>query len=328
MPQEIDSQITATAKAEAERLGLSQGVPPTVAAAFAPVESVAVAEKYTKELTGSHYENFSVVTVLLPKHLRQHFCNVYAFCRIADDLGDEVGDKEKSTHLLTAFRHQTLAMYDGKAETAVFTALQHTVKQFDIPPEPFLALIDAFLQDQRMTRYETFEQVLDYCTRSADPVGRLILYMCGYRDEQRQKLSDRTCTALQLANFWQDVRRDLIDRDRIYLPSESMTKFGVSEEEIRQGKATDGYRAMLKFEVDRTQKIFDEGKGLLPLLRLDVRKQIALFGKGGEAILQAIRNQNYDTLSRRPTLSKWQKGKLVGSTLAAYIVRLMAGRHA
>ncbi len=328
MPQEIGTQGRPPAdKAQAERLGLSQGIPPTVLAAFAPVTSVDDALLYARTLTGSHYENFSMISVLLPRYLRQHFCNVYAFCRVADDLGDEVGDKVRSEQLLRDFRQQTLAMYDGKTETAVFTALKTTVNQFQIPPEPFLALIDAFMQDQRITRYDTFEQVLDYCTRSADPVGRLVLYMCEYRDEQRQRLSDRTCSALQLANFWQDIRRDFVDRDRIYLPRESMAKFSVSEDDIRAGNAHDGFRAMLKFEVDRAQALFDEGKALLPLLRVDVRKQIALFGKGGEAVLHAIRRQNYDTLSRRPTLSRWQKGKLIGSTLGAYLVRLVAGRH-
>ena len=176
-------------------------VPSTVEMAFAPVTSAESAQNYTWQLANSHYENFSVISVLLPRRLRQDFCNVYAFCRIADDLGDEVGDREQSLRFLDRFRQETQAMYAGNPHTVVFAALAETVKRHDIPIQPFLDLIDAFEQDQRVDRYDTFDQVCDYCRRSADPVGRLVLYMCGYRDEHRQRLSDRTCTALQLANF-------------------------------------------------------------------------------------------------------------------------------
>src|SRR3954469_18871120 len=174
------------------------GLPDTVRAAFAPVTDVAAAEAYARRLAHSHYENFSVVTFLLPKHLRQDFCNVYAFCRIADDLGDEVGDPATAAQYLAAFKDQLHAAYKGNAETAVFFALRNTIARHDIPKEPFADLIDAFEQDKRRNRYATFEQLVDYCRRSADPVGRLVLYMCGYRDDHRQRLSDRTCTALQL----------------------------------------------------------------------------------------------------------------------------------
>jgi phytoene/squalene synthetase len=169
---------------EAELLGLARGVPETVRKAFEPVSGVEEAEGYTRGLTRSHYENFSVVSVLLPKHLRQDFCNVYAFCRIADDLGDEVGDKQKALEYLGAFRRQLIECYEGRARTAVFVALGATIKRHEIPMKPFDDLIRAFEQDQTVTRYQTFEQDVDYCTRSADPVGRIVLYMCGYRDEE------------------------------------------------------------------------------------------------------------------------------------------------
>jgi squalene synthase HpnC len=172
-------------------------------------------------------------------------------------------------------------------------------------PQTVLDLIDAFEQDQRITRYETFDQLLDYCSRSADPVGRLVLYMCGYRDEHRQRLSDKTCSALQLTNFWQDVRRDIVERDRIYIPADSMRRFNVTEEQIRQGRCDENYRRVIQFEVERAQAMFDEGKALLPLLHPSIRKHIALFGMGGEAILSAIRRQNYDTLTRRPARAAW-----------------------
>lgn len=289
--------------------------PAAVRAALAPAADLADAERFTRDLATTHYENFSVVSLLLPRHLRQDFCNVYAFCRTADDLADELGNRQASLRELARLREMTRSAYDGRATTNLFVALSGTIRRYDIPPEPFLDLIDAFEQDQRVVRYDTFEQLADYCRRSADPVGRLVLYLCGYRDPQRQRLSDRTCTALQLVNFWQDVRRDLLDRDRIYLPADSMRRFGVTEQSIRdgirRGRADEAFLALLKFETDRAEAMFAEGRALLPQLRPAVRHQIALFGKGGTAVARAIRRQGYDTLSHRPKLSKWQKGRLV-----------------
>jgi squalene synthase HpnC len=292
-------------------------VPGTVRAAFAPPCPLPEAERYTRELALGHYENFSVVSMLLPRHLRQDFSNVYAFCRTADDLGDEVPDKDLSLNYLARFREYTEACHGGEGKSPLFVALAGTIRRHQIPIQPFLDLIDAFEQDQRVNRYENFDQLVDYCRRSADPVGRLVLYMCGYRDEPRQRLSDRTCTALQLANFWQDVRRDILDRDRIYLPQDSMQRFGVTEEQIRDGRCDDNYRRLIRFEVDRTAKLFDEGDDLLPLLEGYVRQQVGLFSQGGRAVLDAIRRQDYDTLSRRPKLSRWQKGTLVARALLA-----------
>jgi squalene synthase HpnC len=315
------------APADAHLLGLERtgALPPTVAAAFQPVPSAEKAEAWTRELATSHYENFSVVSALLPKHLRQDFCNVYAFCRVADDLGDEVPDRRQALDYLADFRRQLEAMYAGHANTAVFLALAQTVRRHDIPKKPFDDLIRAFEQDQTVTRYETFDQVVDYCTRSADPVGRIVLYMCGYRDDQRQRLSDKTCTALQLINFWQDVRRDILERDRVYLPADDMARFGVTVEQLREGRITPGYRDLLRHLVERTESLFDDGEKLLPLLKPMYRKQIALFGKGGRAICAAVRRQNFDTLTRRPRLSKFQKARLVASTLAGYLVSKLTG---
>ena len=224
------------------------------------------------------------------------------------------------------FKSQTRACYQGQSTTAVFVALAGTIRRHDIPIEPFLDLIDAFEQDQHVDRYATFEQVLDYCRRSANPVGRLVLYMSGYRDETRQKLSDATCTALQLANFWQDVRRDRVERGRIYLPADSMKRFGVTEEQISQGRFDANFSGLIEFEVNRTEALFKEGDALLPMLDGSVRSQVALFGKGGRAVLEAIRRQGFDTLTRRPSLSKLQKGRLVISALVAYLAGKMTGR--
>ena len=294
-------------------------LPPTGRMALAPAADVAAAEAVTAHLAHTHYENFSVVSMLLPKHLRQDFCNIYAFCRVADDLGDEVGDRQKSLQLLAHLGDMTRGCYTGSSTTALFVALRGTISKYDIPMQPFLDLIDAFEQDQRLVRYDTFEQLEDYCRRSADPVGRLVLYLCGYRDEKRQRLSDNICTALQLTNFWQDVRRDILDRDRIYLPRESMDRFSVTEEQIRDGRCDENYRRLIRFEVERATTMFDEGELLLPLLDRTVRPQISLFAKGGRAILRAIRRQNYDTLTVRPSLNKWQKGRLVITTLARQV---------
>jgi squalene synthase HpnC len=327
----------ATRDADAVVVSQAPGMPGEVASLSEAVRAVlasptdaAEAERRTRHLANVHYENFSVVSLLLPRHLRQDFCNIYAFCRVADDLGDELDNPAVSTAALGELRRQTLACREGQATSVLFIALGETMRRNEIPIEPFLDLIDAFQQDQRVSRYETFEQVVDYCRRSANPVGRLVLYLCDYRDEQRQQLSDQTCTALQLANFWQDVRRDLVDRDRIYLPAEDLRQFGVSEDDLRAGiqanRGGDAYAKLIEFEVNRTARMFDEGDALLPLLDTAVRGQVALYGKGGRAVLDAIRSQNFDTLARRPSLGKRQKGRLI---LSALMARLRsAGRTA
>jgi squalene synthase HpnC len=298
----------------------SAAAPAAVRTAFTRAADVAEAQAFTRKLAHEHYENFSVISLLLPQHQRQDFCNIYAFCRIADDLGDEIADSHDALTYLDRFRGELRAAYGGGGPitSGVFIALRETVTRYDIPIQPFLDLIDAFEQDQRVTRYDTYEQLLEYCRRSANPVGRLVLYLCGYRDEERQRLSDLTCTALQLANCWQDVRRDLRDLDRIYIPQSTMTQFGVSEDQIAAGRADDAFRAMIRFEVDRTDLLFDQGEQLLPLLSPAVRRHVALFGLGGRAVLAAIRKQDYDVLTRRPALSTWKKGCLV--------VRAMAGQ--
>ena len=341
MPAALTSNLS---QAESDRLGLAGAaeLPDTLRAAFEPVNSPKDAEAYTKSLTHSHYENFSVISILLPKNLRQDFCNVYAFCRIADDLGDEIPDPEKSLQYLAAFRRQlnicyqnlpnsphpvTLSPSHPVTQTAVFTALAQTIQRHNIPQQPFDNLITAFERDQHLSRYDTFEQVIDYCTKSADPVGRIVLYMCGYRDAHRQQLSDKICTALQLINFWQDVRRDILERDRIYIPREDLQKFSVTESQIREGKITQSYRDLIRFEVERTEKLFDDGEKLLPLLKPAHRKQIALFAKGGRAICKAVRKQNFDTLTKRPRLSKLQKGRLLASTLVGFTLNSLAWKR-
>ncbi len=222
---------------------------------------------YTRELSGAHYENFHVVSILLPKRLHQDFFNVYAFCRWADDLGDEFGDPSRSLELLEWWREELDALYEGEARHPVFVALRGTVEAHNLPKEPFDDLIKAFVQDQAINRYRTYVQVLDYCVRSANPVGRLVLHLCGYADDERFRLSDATCTALQLANHWQDVRRDYFERDRIYVPEETLLKHGAShpalELALREGKLTVPLQDAFRELVDDAQRRFTQG---LPLV--------------------------------------------------------------
>lgn len=293
--------------------------------AFSPVSGADEAREVVRRLALGHYENFSVVSFLVPRNLRQDFCNIYAFCRTADDLGDELGDPAESLRRLGDFRNALLACYDGKPVGAVFTTLRETVARHDIPAKPFLDLISAFEQDQRVSRYDTHAQLVDYCTRSADPVGRLVLYLAGYADEPRQRLSDHTCTALQLTNFWQDVSRDLHRIDRVYLPRESMDRFGVTEGELRAGVATPGYRNMIRSEVDRTEAMFAEGDKLLPMLIPSVAAHVSLFSAGGRAVLRAIRDRDYDTLSHRPTISARRKLGLVARAFSARALGVFSG---
>jgi len=284
------------------------------------VYTLAEAEAYCADLARRHYENFTVASGLLPRRLRKHFFAVYSFCRWADDLGDELGDRQRSLDALAWWREELDACYADAPRHPVFVALRETTRQFEIPRRPFDDLIDAFTQDQTVSRYETFEQVKDYCVRSANPVGRLVLYLCGYRDERRQELSDYTCTALQLANFWQDVRRDL-DIDRVYLPREDMERFGYSYDDLFARRCTPPFKELMRFEVDRTRDLFREGLPLIPLLDGSIRLDIQLFSRGGMAILDKIVKQDYDVLTKRPALSRSEKIGLTSFWLLRRLLR-------
>src|SRR5215467_1940782 len=219
------------------------------------------AQQYTHWLATHHYENFNVASWLLPKDLHQHFYNLYAYCRWADDLGDEVPDTQRALQLLDWWEDELNACYQGHPSHPVFVALRETVVAKDIPKQPFADLLKAFRQDQAVKRYPTWGAVLGYCVYSANPVGRMVLYLCGYRDEHRQSLSDATCTALQLANFWQDVSRDL-EKNRIYIPLDVAARHGVSEDDIVSRRFSLHYVALMKDLISRTRELFDEG---LPL---------------------------------------------------------------
>lgn len=272
--------------------------------------SLADAYAYCERLARSHYENFSVATFFLPKHLVQHFFNVYAYCRISDDLGDEVGNAEQSLALLDAWEAELGACYSGSPRHPVFVALAGTVKQFNIPKHEFADLLTAFRRDQTITRFPTFNDVLDYCKYSANPVGHLVLHLGGYSDLERQKLSDFTCTALQLANFWQDVSVDYA-KGRIYIPLEDMQRFGVSETDIAHRRATPQFIELMRFEVARAREWFANGLPLIQKISPELALDIELFSRGGQEILNAIERQGYDVLKSRPAISKPRKLWLV-----------------
>jgi squalene synthase HpnC len=272
--------------------------------------SLKEAQEYCRALARTHYENFSVATWFLPKHLRQDFLNVYAYCRISDDLGDEVGDAAAALVLLDEWQAQLDACYEGHPRHPVFVALADTVKKFDIPKHEFSDLLIAFRQDQSVTRFETFDDVLAYCRFSANPVGHLVLYLCGYHDSGRQQLSDYTCTALQLANFWQDVSVDYA-KGRIYLPLEDLRRYSVTEEDLAQERNTPAFCEMMSFEVERARQWFDRGLPLVSKVDRELAVDIELFSRGGQEILNAIEHQRFAVLGRRPAISKTRKLALV-----------------
>ena len=265
---------------------------------------------YCERLAKTHYENFSVATWFLPARLRQHFYNVYAYCRISDDLGDEVGHPQQSLELLDQWESELNACYEGMPRHPVFVALAETVRQFSIPQHEFSDLLIAFRQDQTVSRFETFNDVLGYCRYSANPVGHLVLYLCGYSDPERQRLSDSTCTALQLANFWQDVTLDY-EKGRIYLPLEDMRRFGVTADDVAARRSTPEFIAMMRFEVERARQWFEQGLPLVGKVSRELAVDLLLFTRGGQEILNAIERQNFDVLRRRPVISKPRKLWLV-----------------
>jgi squalene synthase HpnC len=288
--------------------------------ATAPAVSLAASRAYCHRLAREHYENFTVLSWLTPHPLRPHRAVLYAYCRTIDDLGDEArGDRPA---LLDRFEEELDRAAAGRGRGELFTAVSDTMARFDLPREPFAQLIEANRIDQRRSRYETFDELVDYCEHSANPVGRLVLMMHGYRDAERFALSDATCTALQLANFWQDLARDRA-ASRIYLPRADMSAFGVTEADLAASEACDRLCALVRFEVDRTRDLFLRGLPLVDRVGGRLKVELALFSRGGLAILKAIRAQDYDTLRARPALSSGYKRRLIASTLFG----LAAGRR-
>ncbi len=287
-----------------------------------------VAQQYTRWLATHHYENFNVVSWLLPKELHQHFYNVYAYCRWADDLGDEVPNTSRALELLDWWEEELNACYRGRPSHPVFVALRETVIAKDIPKQPFADLLKAFRQDQTVKRYPTWDAMVGYCVYSANPVGRLVLYLCGYRDEQRQRLSDATCTALQLANFWQDVSRDL-EKGRIYIPLDIAATHGLSEADIVERRFDDRYPRLMKDLISRTRVLFAEGMPLAKMVDARLSVDLGMFSRGGLAVLEAIEASGYNTLHHRPSISKAKQARLLSRSLLAQLTNKIVGvQHA
>ncbi|HET6880539.1 MAG TPA: squalene synthase HpnC [Pirellulales bacterium] len=278
---------------------------------------------YCRQLAKTHYENFVVASRLLPRLLRQHFANVYAYCRWSDDLADETSCREQSLALLDWWEGELEACYAGRAKHPVFVALAQTVEQFEIPIQPLRDLLSAFRQDQVVDRYETFTELRDYCRRSANPVGRLVLYLGGSHDDERGRLADSICTGLQLANFWQDVAEDW-QRGRIYLPLEDCHRFGFLEPDFVQGRSNEAFEQLMAFQVDRAEQWLQAGLPLVDRLPGWLAGDIWLITHGGLKILSRIRSVQFDVWFRRPQVSRWDQTKLLAG---CFMRRIRRGRR-
>jgi squalene synthase HpnC len=286
-----------------------------------PAKAYSLAEAYAhcRRLATTYPENFRLASWLLPRALRPHLYAAYAYWRGVDHLGDEAeGDR---LALLDDWEGELRRCYDGSPQHPTFTALQETIRRFDIPLEPFLRPIEANRMDQRVNRYGTYDDLLGYCDNAANPAGHVVLYLFGYRDAERQKLSDATCTALQLADFWQDVRPDL-DRGRIYVPQEDMERFGFGEADMLAARFNGSFRDLMAFQVDRTRELFRRGLPLIPKLRGRARLNLRLFSLGGLAVLDAIEAIAYDVLNKKVQLSPARKAWLTVRGLLPLSVRV------
>ena len=289
--------------------------------------SLEQAQAWCRQLAGSHYENFHVATRLLPKPLRPHFHAIYAYCRVSDDLGDEVADRTTATRLLNTWSSMLDECYETpeRSRHPVFVALQPSITACNLPREPFADLVRAFKADQVKTRFASLAELEEYSRYSANPVGSLVLYACGYRQPDLHALANHTCTALQLANFWQDVGEDLHERDRVYLPQDRLSLHGLSEEDLRSGNEDERYRAMLRELVGETRNMLLQGAPLIDRVDRELAATLYLFTAGGLAILQAIEHIGFNTLSRRPEVSKTAKaGLLMSAALGKLGVRRTA----
>jgi len=257
------------------------------------------------DIATTHYENFTVGSWLLPRRLRRHIAAIYAFARAADDIADEgqASAEERLQHL-AAWEEALEDCYRGRALNSIFLALGDTAATFDLPIECFRDLLDAFRRDVEFKPFLTFDDLLSYCRCSADPVGRLILYLFGYRDEERQRLSDKICTGLQLANFWQDVAVDAAKR-RVYFPLEDLVRFDCPPESL--GHADAKHRQLMAFEVERARALLLGGLRLRELVERRLAREVFLFASGGLAILRKIESVDYDVFARRPVLTRWEK---------------------
>jgi squalene synthase HpnC len=283
--------------------------------------TVVEAQAWCKALANSHYENFHVATYFLPAKLRPHFHAVYAYCRVSDDLGDEVADKDTALRLLNSWGQMLDECYDAPEQSRhpVFVALRESIVACDLPRKPFADLLSAFREDQSKTRFATLFEDIEYSVYSANPVGSLVLYVCGYSDAVLHALSDKTCTALQLANFWQDIGEDLRERDRIYVPQDRMAIHGITVDDLRAGNVNTAYRSMIRELCAETRAMLLEGAPLIDRVDAELSDTLRLFTQGGLAILDAIAAIDYNTLTQRPEVSKTAKLRLLAGVACGKI---------
>ncbi|MFH0990283.1 MAG: squalene synthase HpnC [bacterium] len=276
-----------------------------------------MAFQFCEQLASNHYENFPVASFFIPRDKRRYIAAIYAFARIADDFADEPGlTPAERIDSLNDWEEQLMACVQGEATHPVFIAVRETIERFEIPWQLLRNLLQAFRTDVTMHRYESFESVLEYCRFSANPVGRLLLLLFNYRSESMLAQSDAICTALQLTNFWQDIAVDL-EKDRVYIPLEDLREFGYTERDLFQRRYNKGFHDLLRFEVERTERLFQHGKPLLNQLGNDLRLEIRMTWNGGMQILRKIHKQNYDVFKKRPTLTKFDKAKILLTSLRA-----------
>lgn len=296
----------------------------TPSPALPPVATLPEAEAVCQQIATGHYENFSVISWLVPSSLRQDFANVYAFARWSDDLADESASPEAAAAALVEWRSELRACPRGGVRHPILVALADTLRRHDLSLQPFEDLLDAFVQDQHVVRYESREQLLDYCCRSANPVGRIVLALAGCRDPERLAESDAICTGLQLVNFWQDIRRDR-EAGRIYLPAADMRQHGVTEADLDAARAGPALRALVAAEVAWAESCFEEGRPLLRRAPRSLRPAVSAFAGGGRAVAKAIRRANFDTLTRRPVVSKGRKLVLASTAAVGRLLAAFAG---
>jgi squalene synthase HpnC len=268
-------------------------------------EPVTAAYAWCARLAHSHYENFTIASWLMPAAMRRHMHAIYAYARVADDLADEEGSLAR----LDQWQQELELAYAGAPRHPVMIALADTVRRYDIPAEPFLDLLKAFRRDVEFEGFETAADLLDYARYSANPVGRLVLYLFGFRDAQRQRLSDLVCTGLQLANFWQDVAIDLA-KGRVYFPRRDMEDYGVTTDSLRGGKINGEFIGLMRFEILRAREMLLAGAALSTLVGSSLRRDVLMFAGGGLAILRAIEHAGYDVFHARPKLTRIDYVKL------------------
>lgn len=268
--------------------------------------------QYCDRMAASHYENFPVGSWFIPKRLRPYLHSIYAFARVADDFADEPQYHDGLRFaLLENWEAQLLQCLWRKPQHPIFIALRETLERFDLPIGLFQALLTAFKMDVTTKRHEQYEDLLAYCSYSANPVGRLVLLLFGYRKEEDHQLSDYICSALQLANFWQDVEVDL-QKDRIYLPLKEMAAFGCTEADLREHRLTPSFQNLMMHQTRRTRALFHQGRPLLDRVNRDLRFELHLTWNGGVTLLDRIEAAGCDVFTKRPSFSMMDKLLLVG----------------